>query len=365
MPHDNDGHIYIDTSVTPRRGVDFVGDVDYVLGVNSGDEATLCTSAAIKPWAKYKPVNYGGRIMTGKVSGSDYWKADGKCGFVIQDFTEFGSPSNSNSFVYKLLAGTLTWTYQRPTGGSNPYRAADFDGYDHNAESPIFPWEGINQLHVNTNGELHMQWDIDTVRQDGELALSDIKVNNVGLNNYYFGAIVWYSNSAYEVKAAATVANGGYDITFESMSGWVGRTVKVVPFFSLNPISQTGSIGTGRFFAFDIAPVTIEIASTPVGYNVNVDTAWNSAGSIVEVDIQVENLESSSRTFGGYIYLYKDGQNIRSVPFSLTVAGNSTGTVSKTLMATYAEYSEYEVYVTGFSETIIIPVDEGNIFPSS
>jgi hypothetical protein len=39
--------------------------------------------------------------------------------------------------------------------------------------------------------------------------------------------------------------------------------------------------------------------------------------------------------------------------------------VSKTLTATYAEHSDYEVYVTGFSETIIMPVDEGNIFPSS
>lgn len=362
MPHDNYGHIWRDTSVSPALGIDFLGDISPVLGVNSGDECVLCTSDAIAPWAKYKPVNYGGRIMTGKQSGSDYWKADGKCGFVIQEFTDFGSPATSSSFVYKLLNGLLTWTYQKPT---TYFRANDFDGYDGNAKSPIFPWQGIDQLHVNTQGELHIQWDVDTVRQEDEIALSDIKVNNIPLSSYYFGAIVWYSNSAYQVKAAATVENGGYDIVFESMSSWVGRTVKVVPFFSLNPISQTGTISSGRFFAFDIAPVTIEIAAAAVGYNVNVDAAWNSAGSIVEVDIQVENLESASRTFGGYIYLYKDGQNIRSTSFSLTVAGNSSGTVSKTLTATYAEYSDYEVYVTGFSETIIMPVDEGNIFPSS
>jgi len=340
------------------RPVDVRGDIAAVLGVSSGDVRTLCTSPAIKPWAKYKPVNYGTLAVTGKTSGSQYWKAsDGKCGFVITEATEFGIPSNSSSFVARLLAGSLRWT--RAALSSSEYaRVLDFDGYDHNAFSPIFPWEGITALQVDSQDELHLQWDVDPSGRDGELTLSDFTINGTALTSYYFGAVLWYNNSSYEVAAPSTVSNDGFDVVFTSMSSWRGRTVKVVPFFSRNQITQGGSIGTGRFFAFDIDPVTIPIASGAIDYRAHVDAIWNSARTQVSVTISVTNLVSVSKTFSGNVSVYDNNQMLATTTYSLTVAGNSTGSVTKTLNVTYDYTKEFEVYVTGFYETFITQIEE-------
>ena len=340
------------------RPVRVRGDIATVLGVSSGDVRTLCTSSAIKPWAKYKPVNYPTLGVTGKTSGSQYWKAsDGKCGFVIQEYTEFGNPLFAATFAGRLLNGRLRWT---PAGlSSDAYaRVLDFDGYDHNARSPIFPWEGITALQVDSQNELHVQWDVQPSGRPGELTLADFTINGVALTSYYFGCILWYSNSSYEVIADKTVANGGFDIVFLNMQNWRGRTVKIVPFFSLNRITQGGSIGTGRFFAFDIDPVTIEIASGAIDYRVNIDAIWNSARTKVTVTINVENLVSVSKTFSGNVTVYKGSQAEATTTYTLTVPGNSTQSVNKTLNVTYDYTGEFEVYVTGFYETLITQIEE-------
>ena len=336
-------------------------DIAAVLGVSSGDVRTLCTSSAIKPWAKYKPVNYPTLGVTGKTSGSQYWKAsDGKCGFVITEATEFGLPSNSNSFVARLLAGSLRWT--RAALGSSAYaRVLDFDGYDHNAHSPIFPWEGITALQVDSQNELHVQWDVQPSGRPTELTLSDFTINGTALTAYYFGCILWYNNSQFEVIADQLVSSNGFDIVFQNMSNWRGRTVKVVPFFSLNRITQGGSIGTGRFFAFDIDPVTIPIASGAIDYRVNVDAIWNSSRTQVSVTINVTNLVAVSKTFSGNVSVYDSSQMQATTTYSLYVAGISTASVTKTLNVTYDYTEEFTAYVTGFYETLITQIEEPDL----
>lgn len=334
------------------------GDIATVLGVNSGDVRTLCTHSSIKPWAKYKPVRYGTFGVTGKSSGSQYWKAyDGKCGWVIQEYTDFGVPGNSSSFVARLLAGSLRWTKDSLT--ANDYaRVLDFDGYDHNASSPIFPWEGITALQVDSQNELHLQWDVQPSGREGELTLSDFTFSGTPLTSYYFGCVLWYDNSTYEVIADKTVANGGYDIVFQNMQNWRGRTVKVVPFFSLNRITQGGSIGTGRFLAFDIAPVTIPIASGAIDYRVNIDAIWNSARTQVTVTINVENLSSVGKPFSGYVAVYKGSQQEAITSYSMTATGSTTTTVTKTLNVSYDYTEEFTVSVTGFYETLYTQIEE-------
>lgn len=343
------------------RPVKVRGDIATVLSVSSGDVRTLCTSSAIKPWAKYKPVNYPTLGVTGQTSGSQYWKAsDGKCGFVITEATEFGVPSNSSSFVARLLAGSLRWT--RAALDSNAYaRVLDFDGYDHNAHSPIFPWEGITALQVDSQNELHAQWDVQSSGRPTELTLSDFTINGRALTAYYFGCVLWYSNSVYEVIANQLVSSNGYDIVFQNMQNWRGRTVKIVPFFSQNSISQGGSIGTGRFFAFDIDPVTIEIAAGAIDYRVNVDAIWNNTRTKVTVTINVTNLVSVSKSFSGTIAVYAGSYSVASTSYSLAVSGNSTSSVSKTLDVTYDYTAEYEATVTGFYQTLRTQIEEPDV----
>lgn len=342
------------------RPVRVRADMETVLGANTGDVGELWKDTDVKPWAKFKSVNYGAFAVTGKTSGSQYWKAsDGKCGFVIQEFTEFGVPGTSSSFVAKLLAGSLRWTRAALT---DPYeRILDFDGYDHNAHSPIFPWEGISALQVDSQDELHAQWDVDPSGRDTELTLSDFTINGVALTEYYFGCILWYNNSTYEVIADQKVSANGFDIVFQNMSNWRGRTVKVVPFFSLNRITQGGSIGTGRFFAFDIDPVTIPIASGAIDYRVNVDAIWNSSRTQVSVTINVTNLVAVSKTFSGNVSVYDSSQMQATTTYSLYVAGNSTASVTKTLNVTYDYTEEFTAYVTGFYETLITQIEEPDL----
>lgn len=341
------------------KPVNVRGDIAAVLGVSSGDVRTLCTSSAIKPWAKYKPVNYPTLGVTGQSSGSQYWKAsDGKCGFVIQEFTEFGVPSNSNHFVAKLLAGSLRWTRATLDGYA---RVLDFDGYDHNAHSPIFPWEGITALQVDSQNELHIQWDVQPSGRPSELTLSDFTFNGVSLTAYYFGCVLWYNNNTYEVIADKTVANGGYDIVFQNMQSWRGRTVKVVPFFSLNRITQGGSISTGRFLAFDIDPVTIDIAAGAIDYRVNIDAIWNNSRTQVTVTINVTNLVSVSKNFSGNVTVYDTQQAQATTTYTLTVPGNSTVSINKTLNVTYDYTQEYDARVTGFYQTLITQIEEPDI----
>lgn len=339
------------------RPVRVRADIAAVLGVNTGDVRTLWEDSGVKPWAKYKPVNYGVATPTGRTSGSEYWKAsDGKCGFVILEYTSFGIPSTAAAFVARLLNGRLRWTRAELT---DPYgRVLDFDGYDHNAASPIFPWEGISALQVDSQGELHLQWDVDENGRGTELTLEDFTINGVALKNYYFGAVVKYDNSTYEVVADQTVADGGFDVVFQNMSAWRGRTVTVMPFFSQNRITQGGSIGTGRFFSFDVDPVTIPIASGAIDYRVNVDAEWNSARTKVSVTINVTNLSGVSKTFSGNVTVYDSSQAQATTTYTLTVSGNGTASVTKTLNVTYDSTEEYEAYVTGFYETLITQIEE-------
>lgn len=58
MPHSN-GRVYTEPNVDstkPDWGADLTGDVAAVLGVNSGDTATLCSHANINKWATFKPI---------------------------------------------------------------------------------------------------------------------------------------------------------------------------------------------------------------------------------------------------------------------------------------------------------------------
>lgn len=112
--------IYIDTSTTPHTGVS-VDDVCDGLGlVGVGDIGTLCKSSSINPMAKYKPVEYSSIGVTGKTSGSGYWRGDnGQCGLTI--------PKDGYGNLLGFMSGATAWSHEQP---STWYRLLDFDGYD-------------------------------------------------------------------------------------------------------------------------------------------------------------------------------------------------------------------------------------------
>ncbi len=150
MAHSN-GLIYVDNTTTPATGVS-VYDVQQVLNVSSNDVGTLCVSNNINKYSKYKPVRWN---TISQVSLNDLHTLH--YGIYVDADIDI-SVGEQNPY----------WQYQRPRGGgySEPYRLADFSGYNHNAENPMraisFPYnQTSHQLTVTLEDIRNSSADID------------------------------------------------------------------------------------------------------------------------------------------------------------------------------------------------------------
>lgn len=146
-------------------------DIQQVLGVNSGDDGTLCRSDRINMWAKYKPVRWQYKnttmaLASGNVwnpnagSGNQWWRADsGNYGIsgsgAKVDFTAtYNGVYNALKSLLNVLDGDLNgWSYERPHGSlhleGQPdqwYRIIDFLQYNHAADKPI---KSVKTYNVN------------------------------------------------------------------------------------------------------------------------------------------------------------------------------------------------------------------------
>lgn len=182
MAHDNDGHIYIDTSVTPPNGVSFA-DIQTVLVETSDTLKGLCQSEKINQWAKYKPVGKAKLFTSDEIGsaagGVQPWKGDAtwwkgndtvetvpaglrigtyttistckwftKCGVKILGFTSpldvLGAFNPIKNACTQSNIGSSplkdNYSYVPPQGGdSEPFRQTDFNNYNHKAGFIIIP----------------------------------------------------------------------------------------------------------------------------------------------------------------------------------------------------------------------------------
>lgn len=117
-------------------------DIPQTLGIGSTDLGTQCISPNINPFSKYKPVRLAtilGKLEAGYFMiedtrtsvpySTDWWRSvNGQCGFQMEQVDNVGNPNVPDP----------VWTYLRPNGSPYPYRAIDFDGYNHNAPKDLF-----------------------------------------------------------------------------------------------------------------------------------------------------------------------------------------------------------------------------------
>lgn len=175
MPHDNQGRIFIDTSVTPNKGIDVCADIAYVLGRNTGDVGQLCGDVdkdgnvvgAINPWALYKPAR---GLSVGFINRTINLDSLG-----LGDANDIPGPPYATTIqgFINLYADTENlwgterahgWRYLRPRGANrNPkewYRLFDFlpvvngevqsgYGYYHRAASPFGNFDGSSRVFHN------------------------------------------------------------------------------------------------------------------------------------------------------------------------------------------------------------------------
>lgn len=190
--HSN-GRIYIETSVTPRRGITH-GDLRAVFDVAGRSMGAILQQAQVNPWAKYKPTRCGG------LHPADWWQGpDGRCGFAIPSYAGIG----------ELIGTDDVWEYQKPRGNAvmpaEWYVRRDLDGYNHYAEVPytirLTPVTSTDQLST-AGGRLVLK-PTATLPQ-GNLLLSDI----FDLDQYYFGIVVVRGSQAAIRTNAYDLASG-------------------------------------------------------------------------------------------------------------------------------------------------------------
>lgn len=229
---------------------DGFSDVNTVLGMSYTDLGTMCKSAYVNKWAKYKPVSYSGLInTTGQLGsnnmwgGSSYWwkGTDGQCGFEIVSSPRAWSAGTSDlsksASTLKSEASSLDvwfnngWNYLFfPSGTiSSPYRILDFHYYDHNAVPFV---KSITEPSSDTfyagedSGNMVWTMVLPTAEESAySLGFADIAfLSGTQLSACHFGLIFVnvgssfpeFSNRLYRkyvIVNSATIGSGGTSIT--------------------------------------------------------------------------------------------------------------------------------------------------------
>ena len=202
MAH-KDGYIYVDTSVTPPKGVAFA-DIQTVLGETSDTLKGLCQSEKINQWAKYKPVGKAKLFTNDELdsnkdwkSSATWWKGDIKveaiavgtnfsaypatpdpitnrgvaawitlCGVkflgftlpidVLRVFNPAGNHWDKESPAHATSLLAKNFSHVAPQGGaSETFRQSDFIGYDHKASFAAFTDydTSTGTAYINVNDE--------------------------------------------------------------------------------------------------------------------------------------------------------------------------------------------------------------------
>ena len=266
-----------------------IKDVQEVLGETSNDLATLCCSSKINMWAKFKPVSLG-KLFPDR--SSTWWKGGSfDCGITVprtsqvEKVIDFYSEEN-NGYVY-----------QRPYGGtSSPYRLADFEGYNHNADCPTGEMNTLKSSYLASD-EIPVTFITSASGSADSVYLSDI----AGLADSYFGCIMLdSSNNLYGIMTSSQKLSEITDIDGLSLGLTMGTNFavgnyKIVPVLSSVPYTaMVGSAGVSSLATYYPLPTgkvqSIEIKSPSTSFfsHITVVGVYYPSEEKVEVTITTE-----------------------------------------------------------------------------
>ena len=339
-----------------------IGDVQRAIGSTANDVGRLCVSANINKWAKYKPVRSAvidtvtgqwSATLNAWLSSAHWWKADGMCGMATTVASEFGVPTSSGSFSYKLTHGQLGWTYQKP---NSVYRLQDFAGYNHFAEQP-YGNIGSTTIYL-TNGSGQIDWEVVSVGSDN-LALGDFAVPNpsggaaLQLTDFYLGLILYNSSRWFLFTSSTKFTTGAsLSVAINNMSSYAG-TWNCMPFFTKYQVnSQGGFDANGVFLSLaDTQPITVELLTHGSNYFDYIDGEWNSGGTAISYDLQIQNETGSSHLYSTIVIsIYKDSLSSSPVASktitNTTVNANSTKNLTGTINVSKQAGAVYRITVS-------------------
>lgn len=368
----HDANTVFITPGNPPTGIT-AGDIASVLGRSGADLGQLCSdkvwnngslvdAGRIRMWAKKKPVRYD---KWGIINDAE--RKSVNHGLTTTVATATGTPTNSSSFFYKLLAGTLPWSYLPPRGLSynEQFRYRDFEGYDNRATTPpAYPFS-LTSVMLAYDGSLQIAFDYKRC-EDYELSLFDLRMDGVDINDWYFGVLLYYASNSYAFAAPATVENGNLSVTFSNMNGWAGRKVKVVPFLSTVQLQRDTARSGGKYISFlGFEPVDVAIVANSSGVYSQFDSLeWNENNNAVSYAITINNTTAQTKSgLTVYIELWEgsddptQGQSVASRTISYySIQGNTTD--STTCVGTFSNITrtpgaQYFVAISSLNDNVI------------
>lgn len=343
-------------------------DIRQVLGIGSNDLDAWCKSANINKWAKYKPVRLNSVTTTSQFdktnnvwkSDANWWKSDGMCGFSTEVSSEFGTPTSSGSWSYKLINGQLGWTYNKPGGSATSpysyYRITDFVGYNHGAVQP-FGGVATTTVYVNNQNQAQIDWEVLTVGNDN-LKLSDFAVQLSGttyqFSDMYLGIILW-SGSTYHMYTSSTKFSDGnsLSITLSNISSGMLGTWNMLPFFTKNQTNASGTFdANGVFVSMGItSPISITLTTNGSNYFDTPFGEWNQAGTSVSYECDIINDTSNTKNYTSIRISIRGGsptgQELGYTTLTnVSVGAHSTSTRTGTISATKSGYASYWIVIS-------------------
>ena len=339
MAHSN-GRIYIDTSVTPNIGVDVIGDVAYVLGKNSGDVGTLCSSTDINQWAKYRPIEKAG--FTGRLTDAMRKAEDWGIGNIPQwssktlaNMVNFWAKGNTSSANLPDIGLKVEWwTKVLP---STKYRLLDFvadvgmKGYWHGAEAPIAPIS--DALEISFSGQL------DVLYPKGAESAETLSFKDfTNWDDFYFGVVFAAPSSStiYIVTQSVTLANAtDFTVHIPDADELVGtwRVFPILSSASITPLSKTQNNTVATWVAL-LEYVGTTITIHKVDYELIADYAFRD-GRTIDYKFAVKNNETNTSLTIALTIDYLD--SLGNVLYTQTNSGNQVPAGSMVdVMGSYA-----------------------------
>ena len=360
---------YISSPVT-------LADIRAVLHRSDGRLSLLVQNGDINPFSKYKPIRRSDATFISQEgsdgewnASADWWKnTDGKCGLSFEVSEDPGDPNNTLTFLGKLKAGQLGWSYARPRGLSynEPYRILDWLGYNHNA-SPVVgdlgSAGGTITVSPSPSGvSANFSYEVPDSFSDDNLTLSDFSHKNVSFRDYRLGILMWKGNGSPWIVVTSENAigdSGSADVKTKLGYDDVG-TWNIIPFLTDQLITRGGSLTRGNYLsAGHTTADTIHIVrSSSYGPDWSLDDCsvfgeWAGSGTRVDYEIVLGNNASGTMTYSQlkvmiYIDDPRSGDNIITQTITnVSVPENSSRTVTGSITVRKQSGHQYFVVVSG------------------
>lgn len=262
-------------------------------GVGSYDLGYLCSNAhgKINPWARYKPVRYES-LAPGE--NEKWWQGwDGNCGIMPKRISSY---QDSVNWANGSMNG---WEYTPPTGGKFPFRALDFDGYNHKARAPIgnflVPSQATNQF---TSSSFTASCTI-MMPSEGSQLLDELNIGDIStVKDCYFGIYAKQrsGNQGRRVTAKNKIGSG-YAMAEMITYGMPTGTWDVYPFLCTAILEQDAADVANNCYSIPLlSSKSIEIIASYVSITVLAGLLPSTAGNTT-VTLRVRNSSSSTMTF--------------------------------------------------------------------